>query len=137
MLEAVVKQVAFMALCTGLSVLSASVGWAQENGTGDMDDFGASPAQAKGQLWCTVPDGASKRMFVSNTAPLEGVGHIALWNAGDRFLAVVNARDTLTLRGGDHACHEFADRSHVLKARDAAQTAARQREERVVVVGAY
>lgn len=135
------RKAALLAVCVFLPVGMAA---AQEAIPGDIasgdivpGDIAPDAPPPKALLWCSVTDAIGKRMFISDPVPVRAGGHLAIWNAGARFVAVVNARYTLTLRGGEHACHEVPDRTHAVKAQGAAETAARRKEEQVIVVGAY
>lgn len=64
-------------------------------------------------------------------------GHLPLWDAGNRFLNVVNARYTLTIHGGNSACGLYPDRRHAFKARDLIRSLATKRAWQIINIGSY
>lgn len=88
-------------------------------------------------LWCSVQHPASKRVFMSEPAASTIQGHLPLWDAGNRFLNVVNARYTLTMHGGNSACGLYPDRRHAFKARDLTRTLAEKQGWQVMNIGSY
>ena len=98
-------------------------------------DETAGLAYRKMVLWCTVSDGASKRLFASDPVPTPELSHMALWNASSRFVTIVNSRYNLTIRGNDYACSVYPDMTHATKTRDRAISLAQHRGDRIVTVG--
>lgn len=105
---------------------------AQEVTTEDMPSV-SSPV--KMQLWCTITDLASNRLFVSDPVPTGTLSHMALWAASSRFVTVVNSRYNLTIRNSDHACAVYRDKTHATKARDVTIALAQHRGEQIVTLG--
>lgn len=98
-------------------------------------DESAGLSPRKMVLWCTVMDGASKRLFASDPVPTSALSHMALWNANSRFITIVNSRYNLTIRNNDHSCSVYLDMTHATKARDVLVSLAQQRGNRIVNVG--
>ncbi|AQS86718.1 hypothetical protein AA101099_0113 [Neoasaia chiangmaiensis NBRC 101099] len=99
------------------------------------EDTSADLSPAKMQLWCTITDSASNRVFVSDPTPTGTLSHMALWTASSRFVTVVNSRYNLTIRNSDHACAVYRDKTHAAKARDITVSLAQHHGEQIVTIG--
>ena len=64
-------------------------------------------------------------------------GHLPLWDAGNHFLNVINARYTLTMRGGNAVCALYTDRRRAFKARDLTRALATKQGWQVMNIGSY